>query len=266
MLEYIRKVIYLREYKEGKKQSIRPGFARIEFRNHKWNLSIIPEDAEMPLPVPVYIVGAGEDGRSAYCVGETQMQNTVCLSLDSRAGQFMRRLKEIYGVLIGVREHYLVGECPDVGETISYEDVENREKEAPVQIQAAEENTEAERRERRTEGRGEGRFQPMYPFEDDEFEWCCQLEPRELGSLPADEWHLAGNSFLMQGYYNYRHLLYARNKKQSYIGVPGQFHRREQYLASRFGFTRFKGTLKKRVTIGDFGYWLREIKTVLPRE
>lgn len=103
------------------------------------------------------------------------------------------------------------------------------------------------------------KLKEMYPFEDDEMEWCVQMEPSDFSSFPMEFWHYSKNSFLLQGFYNYRHLLYAHSKEKNYVGVPGQFHRREQYLAGQFGFPRFKGTQKKRVTVGDFGYWLKEL-------
>lgn len=104
------------------------------------------------------------------------------------------------------------------------------------------------------------RFSPMYPFEDDEFDWCYQIHPQDLKCFAAHQWHLAENTFLLQGFYNYRHLIYAHRHGKNYIGVPGQFHRREQYLAARFGFCEFKGTKRKRVTVGDYGYWLYEME------
>lgn len=103
-------------------------------------------------------------------------------------------------------------------------------------------------------------FPPMYPFEDDEFDWCYQIHPQDLKCFAAHQWHLAENTFVLQGFYNYRHLIYAHRYGKNYIGVPGQFHRREQYLAARFGFCEFKGTKRKRVTVGDYGYWLYEME------
>jgi len=99
----------------------------------------------------------------------------------------------------------------------------------------------------------------MYPFEDDEMDWCYQIQPSDFSSFPMEYWHYASNSFLLQGFYNYRHLLYAHSNGKNYVGVPGQLHRREQYLAQKFDFPRFKGTQKKKKTAGDFGYWLREL-------
>lgn len=104
------------------------------------------------------------------------------------------------------------------------------------------------------------RLTEMYPFEDDEMEWCFGMEPKDLSYFPMEYWHYAKNTFLLQGFYNYRHLLYAHKEEKNYLGVPGQFHRREQFLAGQFGFPLFKATKKKRTTVGDFGYWMKELE------
>ena len=104
------------------------------------------------------------------------------------------------------------------------------------------------------------RLTEMYPFEDDEMEWCFGMEPKDLSYFPMEYWHYAKNTFLLQGFYNYRHLLYAHKEGKNYLGVPGQFHRREQFLAGQFGFPLFKATKKKRTTVGDFGYWMKELE------
>lgn len=99
----------------------------------------------------------------------------------------------------------------------------------------------------------------MYPFEDDELEWCYGMTPEDFSYFPMEYWHYTKNTFLLQGFYNYRHLLYAHKEGKNYLGVPGQFHRREQFLAGQFGFPLFKATKKKRTTVGDFGYWMKEL-------
>lgn len=137
-----------------------------------------------------------------------------------------------------------------------------REKElGKAELQESEREKELEKAELQAadDGGEVTRFTPMYPFEDDEFDWCYQIQPQDLRCFAAHQWHLAENTFLLQGYYNYRHLIYAHRYGKNYIGVPGQFHRREQYLAARFGFCEFKGTKRKRVTVGDYGYWLYEM-------
>lgn len=102
-------------------------------------------------------------------------------------------------------------------------------------------------------------FEPVYPFEDNEWEWCLHLNPSDFTKLPMEHWHYQKNSFLLMGFYNFHHLLYAHKENKNFVGVPGQFCRREQYLAGRFGFSRFKGTKRKRLSAGDFGYWIKEV-------
>ncbi len=102
-------------------------------------------------------------------------------------------------------------------------------------------------------------FKQVYPFEDNELDWCVKLEPDDFVKLPMEYWHYQKNSFLLMGFYNFHHLLYAHKGEKDYIAVPGQFCRKEQYIAGRFGFSIFKGAKRKRLTAGDFGYWMKEI-------
>lgn len=99
----------------------------------------------------------------------------------------------------------------------------------------------------------------MYPFEDDEVIDCIKLEPHDIGVFPMDKWPLANNSFLLHGYYTYRHLIFARLKRNNNIhyilGVPGIFRDRERFMAKMFGFNNFKGVRNKPLNTGEFGYW-----------
>lgn len=99
----------------------------------------------------------------------------------------------------------------------------------------------------------------MYPFEDDEVIDCIKLEPHDIGVFPMDKWPLANNSFLLHGYYTYRHLIFARLKRNNRIhyilGVPGIFRDREKFMAKMFGFNNFKGVRNKPLNTGEFGYW-----------
>ena len=107
-------------------------------------------------------------------------------------------------------------------------------------------------------------FPGMYPFEDDEIKECVKLEPNDIGVFSMDKWPLANNSFLLHGYYTYRHLIFARMKHNNIykyiLGVPGIFRDRERFMASMFGFKSFKGVRNKPLCNGEFGYWYLEIK------
>lgn len=101
----------------------------------------------------------------------------------------------------------------------------------------------------------------MYPFEDDVIEACVRLEPQDIGMMPLDCWAYGNNSFLLHGYYSYRHLILARmkskeNESKSYIlGVPGTQHSRDAFMANMFGFRDFKPIREDVESPGNFGYW-----------
>lgn len=101
----------------------------------------------------------------------------------------------------------------------------------------------------------------MYPFEDDAVEACVRLEPQDIGRMPIDCWSYGSNSFLLHGYYSYRHLIFARLKRTDetgshyILGVPGTRHSREAFMANMFGFRVFKPIREGGEGASDFGYW-----------
>lgn len=106
-------------------------------------------------------------------------------------------------------------------------------------------------------------FPKIYPFEDDEIIECIRIEPQDIGIFPMECWDLANNSFLLHGYYSYRHLIFVKRKWgdgfQYVVGVPGIFYNREKFMAGMFGFEQFKSIKKTEQKSGEFGYWLHVI-------
>ena len=101
----------------------------------------------------------------------------------------------------------------------------------------------------------------MYPFEDDEIAACVRMEPQDIGLLPMEYWRLGGNSFLLHGYYSYRHLIMAQKNDGAYVfGIPGVNYERESFMAKMFGFNEFKPVRANASGGNEFGYWLMEIK------
>lgn len=93
----------------------------------------------------------------------------------------------------------------------------------------------------------------MFP---EEYE-CIGICPGDILWLRQQGWPVGRNSFLMQGFSRYRHLLLGRKADGSYLlGVPGIEHAQMQNMARTFGFGIFKRTEEK----DGFGYWCREIK------
>ena len=66
------------------------------------------------------------------------------------------------------------------------------------------------------------------------------IKPKDMILLHSGNHDLAGNSFLVHAYYNYRQLLLIRDEtEQYYIGVPGVYYERESQLAAMYGFVDF---------------------------
>lgn len=101
-------------------------------------------------------------------------------------------------------------------------------------------------------------------FDDDYFYDCMEISPEKLKSLNLKELDIAGNSFLLHGYYNFRHILFGRvrdnlDNTKYFIGVPGMYCNRERYMASMFGFNNFKKSHRSDYANPYFGYWYQEI-------
>ena len=90
-----------------------------------------------------------------------------------------------------------------------------------------------------------------------------RIGPRDLGILRRQDRHLTNNSFLLHGYYNYRHLLLSEDGDQYILGVPGVYMEREKRAASMFGFPQFMEAeeygipvpMEAREHKAVFGYW-----------
>ncbi len=100
----------------------------------------------------------------------------------------------------------------------------------------------------------------VQPFDSEQIVDCLQVSPRELGILYQSRYPVGRNSFLMHGYYNYRHLLFGKCKDGSYfLGVPGVFENQEKMMAAMFGFPEFRKAREQRQGRGPFGYWCRRL-------
>lgn len=108
------------------------------------------------------------------------------------------------------------------------------------------------------------RFPRVYPFEDNEISDCVRIEPQDIGLLPIEAWVLGNNSFLLHGYYTYRHLIFGKimspNGFVYIVGVPGIYHSRESFMARMFGFEYFKCVKLTEEKDGEFGYYYLPIQ------
>lgn len=95
----------------------------------------------------------------------------------------------------------------------------------------------------------------LYPFKGQGA--YVSIKPVDLQLLNKKYHHLSSNSYLMHGFYQYRHMIlgeYAQEKGTFfYVGVPGEFVKKEQTSAAMFGFEGYEHS-------GDLGYYLYRVE------
>lgn len=99
-------------------------------------------------------------------------------------------------------------------------------------------------------------FPVMRPFGERYPGQCVRIEPQDIGCLPMRMWSLSGNPFLMQAYFQYRHLIFMEWEKGYVIGVPGIYSNMMQSKAENAGFRDFIAICGQKNCRGAFGYWL----------
>lgn len=101
----------------------------------------------------------------------------------------------------------------------------------------------------------------VHPIREEEE--YLKITPKDFVIFTEKYQELVHNSFLLHGYYNYKHLILGKKEKEGrtvyYLGVPGTFHDREKSVAVMFGFEAFDGK-REPAEKGDFGYYLRRVE------
>lgn len=113
-------------------------------------------------------------------------------------------------------------------------------------------------------------YRQLHPFGDKTY---ISLTPRDFVILRKEYQQLVNNSFLLHGFYNYRHLILGKEAVKEgdiyYLGVPGTYYDREKMVAVMFGFEGFEasGTAQNQtedtegVTApGTFGYYMKRVE------
>ncbi len=103
-------------------------------------------------------------------------------------------------------------------------------------------------------------FPQMFPFEGDRVLNSARMELQDLSYFPMESWVLTGNTFLLHGFYCYRHLLFCKRRMADgttayALGIPGIHHVRDEAFAGMFGFTEFQSLKDTSETLGEYGYW-----------
>lgn len=99
------------------------------------------------------------------------------------------------------------------------------------------------------------------PFEDERD--YLSIGPADFVMFTTASYRAANNSFLLHGYYNYKHLILTRVEQRGeilyYLGVPGNYYAREKQVAVIFGFESFE-CAEEPAQDGDFGYYLMKVQ------
>ncbi|MBQ8813553.1 MAG: hypothetical protein IJZ85_03520 [Lachnospiraceae bacterium] len=100
-------------------------------------------------------------------------------------------------------------------------------------------------------------FPAAKPFEPSAWEVLC-ISLQDIGRLPPENWVWGNNHFVLHGFYQYRHLILARQRVENriYLGVPGEFGVNEKFMAAMFGLHRFE---RERKGKSEMGYWLAPV-------
>lgn len=109
------------------------------------------------------------------------------------------------------------------------------------------------------------RYPKVLAFDYDNGCDILSIKPQDIGLLPREVWVYGNNSFLLHGYYNYRHLILAKlnnpkGRPRYLLGVPGHYFSNEKYMASMFGFPHFVLARRQPEADGRFGYWYTDIR------
>lgn len=100
-------------------------------------------------------------------------------------------------------------------------------------------------------------YDNIHPYGDERV--YVKLEPKDFIILSGKYQHLVNNSFLLHGFYNYRHVILGKEGELYYLGVPGVFYEREKMVALMFGFEAFECESGESKA-GEFGYYLRKVE------
>lgn len=265
-MECGRRMIYFSNYENGVKVSS-VGYAAIFIRGESCGVQLYyrGRKGEEAVLCPVYVfsdgtVTTGEEllMREGMAVAEFK---TAWQSF-AGSGRCLEALEAVY--LDGVTSGYCGGRADgrDLEEPVPVSVAEMGQEYALADDMLQEENSKEEEvqpEEHWTLAECVERFPKLrLPF-DGIRRKCCRIGLEELEHLPEEWEHLKNNGFLLHGFYEYHHLLFARLAcrygERYAIGIPGEFCYRNQYMAENYGCYDFAPLEPGRRRGGCFGYW-----------
>lgn len=269
-----KKVCYLSVYEQKEKKRA-AGFVKISGQGERAHFSIQIKNAGQKWNGSYLLWLLTDDqkislGRLSLDKGNGIYEKSFQLSANGiKIGEIYFPIENIIGVLIeGEKDEEISGywkeekkEKIDRGKKVEQVEVDLLVSEELTEIKTAEkipEDFAVDKWEQLLK-----KFKNVHPFGDERV--FISIGPEDFVILRENYQKLVNNSFLLHGFYNYRHLILGKEKKIGnsyetcfYLGVPGVYFEREKMVAVMFGFEGFE--CAGPVEIGKFGYYLRQVE------
>ncbi len=281
MSEYKRWISYIYSYENGEKKN-NIGYARIETRDMKLKVTVHINVLSVKEPMKVYLYVREQGDIQGILIGEIKIDGGVGEGSFITSAQSIADstygINDICGLIVFYDKNKFYGSEWDdkpivLTQSKEFEAKKEPEPELVPQQASASDTVEEEieicslEEEPNAAEKILLKYPRMYPFDDDEMQSCVRIEPQDIGQLPIDAWAIANNSFLLHGYYSYRHLVLMktadRNHPAYFIGVPGIYRNKDEFMAKMFGFELFKPMSCKEDMTGEFGYWCVPITDIV---
>lgn len=285
-MSYGKKISYL-DYCENGERICGVGFVKTELRNDELTIYVNVRGLRHPEPSSPKVVlycSSGEKllGQIQLENGQGEIRHTCHLLKDAKEENVNVRLLSLRIVLgegreirciwekdsekaLKVQEYEGITErIEDEGTTeriVDENSDEIKESECPTEVK---ENEEPQTVVRLLEDKWRqisAIYPHVQPFQDDRD--FLSITPADFVMLTADSYRGANNSFLLHGFYNYRHLILTRLEQRGeilyYLGVPGNYYDREKQVAILFGFESFE-CAEEPAQEGDYGYYMMRVQ------
>lgn len=212
--------------------------------------------AEVPVEVSLIVTPVSENSPVEKFVKEEGVENEdTGISTDDKPQM----------AVIGEEAVENASDDEDSMQALLEREIRKEEDEAIEDAESAEEEIKAQSLEQELQPDKWEQLRATYPIvhpirEEEEY---LKITPRDFVIFTEKYQELVHNSFLLHGYYNYKHLILGKKERDGkvvyYLGVPGTFHDREKSVAVMFGFEAFDGK-REPAEKGDFGYYLRRVE------
>lgn len=263
-------VTYIYAYEDGEK-TINTGYAKIEVRGNNGRMEIhLAGDGVAKGCARVSFIYVENGEWKELVLGNLHMENGRGMGQYTFLAETMLDTKLSFDKMIGIqildedKRSYMsfwkdvnVIKNRESGWQQEVTDREEEQKEEDLQNESVENGEILEDAEQESLHTMEIPMRNVFPEDTIENSWkkflrykeCVQIndevcgiqiELTDLRELPKRYWYMGNNSFLLHGFFNYRHMLFGKLKDGKwFIGVPGIYERQEKVMASIFGFSGF---------------------------